>query len=485
MPGCAFVIRNSIRRSDIRSTQKNVAPFEFRAGLEIEMKFISNRRKISIRDQQQSCPPFRRLIRASVDLKCMQSQPQLICDCVPLGWAVAGALSPRFPKHVLGCAAFIWFHLLTPERPFACSPSLSSPLRAKHARGMTFVDAGPYCPLESCLAFVLLGRPLTIYCCVPASRLHVVHFVLLQLTVECRERGVGRAVNSSSHIEMSRGCVFGRVVLCWLGLCDSGIKEMFKHKSVPFSDLRHRPPRFLHVRATTPGVESGSPRGEASSLTTTPPRTLIIARALGPRWLTVSVLASHQGDPGSIPGWVTPDFRMWESCRTMLLVDGSSRGSPVSPAPRIPALLHTYLIHPHRPSRSRSSVLTVDGSRRAELYLVHPKEPAEETTSVKKSKLLDEWSASVLTVDGSRRAELYMVHPKEPAEETTSVKKSNREVIHSGRRQNSTTNSHVFAPFSPHSNLIGSQDLVVKRRPNLSAQQSVNGALCCHITSAL
>ncbi|KAJ8875957.1 hypothetical protein PR048_023865, partial [Dryococelus australis] len=39
--------------SDLRSTQKTVAPFEFRAGLEIEMKFISNRRnwrfEISVR----------------------------------------------------------------------------------------------------------------------------------------------------------------------------------------------------------------------------------------------------------------------------------------------------------------------------------------------------------------------------------------------------------------------------------------------------
>ncbi|KAJ8882948.1 hypothetical protein PR048_014787 [Dryococelus australis] len=41
---------------------------------------------------------------------------------------------------------------------------------------------------------------------------------------------------------------------------------------------------------------------------------------------------SHQGDPGSIPGRVTPDFRMWESCRTMPMVGVFSRGSPVSPA---------------------------------------------------------------------------------------------------------------------------------------------------------
>ncbi|KAJ8897909.1 hypothetical protein PR048_003266 [Dryococelus australis] len=46
------------QRSNLRSTQKTVAPLEFRAGLEIEMKFISNRRnwrfEISTRDQQPS-----------------------------------------------------------------------------------------------------------------------------------------------------------------------------------------------------------------------------------------------------------------------------------------------------------------------------------------------------------------------------------------------------------------------------------------------
>ncbi|KAJ8871748.1 hypothetical protein PR048_028085 [Dryococelus australis] len=45
----------------------------------------------------------------------------------------------------------------------------------------------------------------------------------------------------------------------------------------------------------------------------------------------VSLLTSHQGDPGSIPSLVTPDFRMWESCRTMPSVGGFSREAPVSP----------------------------------------------------------------------------------------------------------------------------------------------------------
>ncbi|KAJ8888026.1 hypothetical protein PR048_007511 [Dryococelus australis] len=47
---------------------------------------------------------------------------------------------------------------------------------------------------------------------------------------------------------------------------------------------------------------------------------------------TVSLLASDLGDPGSIPGRATLDFRLRESCRTMPLMVGFSLGSPVSPA---------------------------------------------------------------------------------------------------------------------------------------------------------
>ncbi|KAJ8896822.1 hypothetical protein PR048_002168 [Dryococelus australis] len=44
-----------------------------------------------------------------------------------------------------------------------------------------------------------------------------------------------------------------------------------------------------------------------------------------------SLKASHQDESGSIPGRITPDFRKWESYRTMPLVGEFSRGSPVSP----------------------------------------------------------------------------------------------------------------------------------------------------------
>ncbi|KAJ8896830.1 hypothetical protein PR048_002176 [Dryococelus australis] len=52
----------------------------------------------------------------------------------------------------------------------------------------------------------------------------------------------------------------------------------------------------------------------------------------------VNLLASPQGDPGSIPGLVTPDYCMCESCRAMPLVGGSSLGAPAHPgaAPHSP-----------------------------------------------------------------------------------------------------------------------------------------------------
>ncbi|KAJ8866692.1 hypothetical protein PR048_032553 [Dryococelus australis] len=61
----------------------------------------------------------------------------------------------------------------------------------------------------------------------------------------------------------------------------------------------------------------------------------------------VSMFASHQGEPGSIPGRVTPGFSHvrivpW----TMLLVDKFSRGSPFFSCPCIPVLLHTHLASP-------------------------------------------------------------------------------------------------------------------------------------------
>ncbi|KAJ8898461.1 hypothetical protein PR048_003821 [Dryococelus australis] len=59
----------------------------------------------------------------------------------------------------------------------------------------------------------------------------------------------------------------------------------------------------------------------------------LACRRMNPRNLRVShnQLDYQQDEPGLIPGWVTLDFRKWESCRAMPLVGGGFfRGSPVS-----------------------------------------------------------------------------------------------------------------------------------------------------------
>ncbi|KAJ8866016.1 hypothetical protein PR048_033540 [Dryococelus australis] len=73
------------------------------------------------------------------------------------------------------------------------------------------------------------------------------------------------------------------------------------------------------------------------------------------------LLSSHHGDPGSIPGRATPDFRMWESCRTMPLVGGAFSGISRFPRPLIPALLHTK-------SQSPSSALKTSMLRTVQIY---------------------------------------------------------------------------------------------------------------------
>ncbi|KAJ8875099.1 hypothetical protein PR048_022990 [Dryococelus australis] len=52
---------------------------------------------------------------------------------------------------------------------------------------------------------------------------------------------------------------------------------------------------------------------------------------LGRSGRAVKLLASHQGEPSSIPGRLIPDFPKWKSCQTMPLVGGFSRGYPVYP----------------------------------------------------------------------------------------------------------------------------------------------------------
>ncbi|KAJ8898425.1 hypothetical protein PR048_003785 [Dryococelus australis] len=69
-----------------------------------------------------------------------------------------------------------------------------------------------------------------------------------------------------------------------------------------------------------------------STLTSTVPMTMGEDRKISSRGgRTVSPLPPIKANRVQSPAG-SPDFRMWESCRTMPLVSGSSRGSPASPA---------------------------------------------------------------------------------------------------------------------------------------------------------
>ncbi|KAJ8871087.1 hypothetical protein PR048_027391 [Dryococelus australis] len=109
-------------------------------------------------------------------------------------------------------------------------------------------------------------------------------------------------------------------------------RALWKNRSTPvsaFDAVTHNSSRVRGPRKTLL-CSCAFKVKKRGTLTRTPSASSLLRarRAVFP-----SLLASHQGDSGSIPGRVTPDLRKWESCRTIPLVGGFSRGSPVSPAP--------------------------------------------------------------------------------------------------------------------------------------------------------
>ncbi|KAJ8880925.1 hypothetical protein PR048_017398 [Dryococelus australis] len=94
---------------------------------------------------------------------------------------------------------------------------------------------------------------------------------------------------------------------------------------------------------------------------------------LGRGAVVVRLLALHQGEPGSISGGVTPSFYMWESCRTMPLAGGFSRGSPVSFALAFRRCSILTSLHPHRsrPNLFTHSINNYTTNKRSTSYLVY------------------------------------------------------------------------------------------------------------------
>ncbi|KAJ8889783.1 hypothetical protein PR048_009286 [Dryococelus australis] len=118
--------------------------------------------------------------------------------------------------------------------------------------------------------------------------------------------------------------------------------RLFKVESRETGYPRENPPTSgivwhdSHLRkfgVNRPDIEPGSPWWEASMVT----------------------LLASQGEPGSIHGRFTPDFRKWESCRTTPLVGRFSRGYPVPLTLAFWSFSIPTLLHPHRPLKSRSN----------------------------------------------------------------------------------------------------------------------------------
>ncbi|KAJ8869195.1 hypothetical protein PR048_030767 [Dryococelus australis] len=100
------------------------------------------------------------------------------------------------------------------------------------------------------------------------------------------------------------------------------LQDTWRRSIRPFNSIQN------HARASS--VESSS----ADELLVYSNISISNVLGVGGRWFSaVRLPTSHQGKPVPISSRALPDFRVWESCRTMPLVGGFSRGFPVYPTP--------------------------------------------------------------------------------------------------------------------------------------------------------
>ncbi|KAJ8881425.1 hypothetical protein PR048_017906 [Dryococelus australis] len=136
------------------------------------------------------------------------------------------------------------------------------------------------------------------------------------------------------------------------------------------TDKRHRPARFPHAKVRL-ALESALLTAGVPTFVSGRVETLYHTKSnIFPLWANKStrkgpVVAERSACSSlttanrvQFPAGSLPDFRMWESCRTMPPVCGFPRGSPVSPRHFIPALLHTHLNHLNWLSRPLPSSVT-------------------------------------------------------------------------------------------------------------------------------
>ncbi|KAJ8871721.1 hypothetical protein PR048_028054 [Dryococelus australis] len=109
---------------------------------------------------------------------------------------------------------------------------------------------------------------------------------------------------------------------------------------------------FPTARSDITNLEHSIILRHADHLSSLPSHRQVTTPARGCGGVVVRLLASHKyANRVQSPAGLLPDSHTWESCRTMPLVGGFSRGFPVFPRPYVPSVLTS--LHPHWLSRPR------------------------------------------------------------------------------------------------------------------------------------
>ncbi|KAJ8898186.1 hypothetical protein PR048_003546 [Dryococelus australis] len=304
--------------------------------------------------------------------------------------------------------------------------------------------------------------------------------------------------------------------------------------------------RDSHIRksgVTRPGIEPESPWWEASRLTAQPPRRFHISPgrlefgSIGsaPTRFGAAVAERLARSPPTKANRAQfpagpPDSRKWESCRTMPLVGGPSRGYPASPTPSFqicsiftsitlidsqdlavlsrPNLFTSlrYFLSCSENNENSENLPTEKGVEKDYLRLAEPKTTTNYSenylyrksgvnillsSTISLSKWCPDWHAHRKEGDDGGRSGLAARAPSSDQGEPGSIHfrtwGSCRTMtlvsgVFSGISRFARPSHFGEAPYSPHFTLIGSQDLVTKSRLNL-CHSPLNSVVRCTLVT--
>ncbi|KAJ8872733.1 hypothetical protein PR048_026348 [Dryococelus australis] len=297
--GCTIVVSKLDMRSYLRSTHKTVALFVFRAGLGIEMKFVSNLLKLSVGNLDPRSA-------AIIDESEIQNHEISMVQHFYIGTKIKQDSGSELVSFDLGSGAMLDLH--------DSGGALISDEACQKQDHYAFPEA--YRPIPQIAAFLR-----------PEPLVHTVFGIswrtLAQSSPSTATADVQRAVN---------------IVIPAHKTVDSSPQDSNPEPYAPQAGAgAHQQTGPLKVDENISARNhnySYSHRGRGG----------VVVRLLGPL-----PFFSPRRTGFNFRRSRSRIFRMWESCRTVPLIDGFFRGSPVSPCPFIPLTS----LHPHRLSRPR------------------------------------------------------------------------------------------------------------------------------------